>query len=148
MEIRDATEMLTMSIRTTTAADKLSQEMGKSYGEIMHCLAELGVQPIGAPFSMYHNMDMANLDVEMGFAVAGTHPGKGRVKPGTLPGGRTAVALHTGPYEEIERTYNELQKFVQEQGETPQPFMYEMYLNDPQSVPASELETEIFFPLK
>ena len=137
-----------MSIRMTTSVDKLPQEIGKGYGEIMGYLGPLGVQPVGPPFTMYHNMDMANLDVTMGFPVGATHPGEGRVKPGTLPGGRTAVALHRGPYEEIEKTYTALQKFVQEQGETPQPFMYETYLNDPQTVAPSDLKTEIFFPLK
>ena len=148
MEIREVTERDTVSIRTSTPVDKLSEVMGKCYGEIMGYLGPKGVQPIGPPFVIYYNMDMSNLDVEIGFPVAEPEEGKGDVKAGKLPGGRTAVTVHIGPYDKIGESYNNLTAYVGEKGLEIDAFTYEFYLNDPSVTPPEKLETEIHFPIK
>ncbi|MEE8568429.1 MAG: hypothetical protein V3S81_07445, partial [Anaerolineales bacterium] len=56
----------TLSIRTTTHVKDLPQELGKAYGAIDQYLGQLGEQPTGAPYTAYFNMDMSNLEVEIG----------------------------------------------------------------------------------
>ena len=148
MEVRNVEERHTLVIRTSTPVEKLSEVMGASYGEIMQVMGSSGAQPAGAPFAMYHNMDMSNLDVEIGIPVSAAVPGGGRVKAGKLPGGKAAVTLHVGPYGEIGKAYDRLTAFVKEQGLNPASFTYEVYLSDPSETPAEELQTEIYFPLK
>ena len=148
MEVRSIEERPTLMIRTSTPVEKLSEVMGASYGEIMQVLASSGAQPAGPPFAVYHNMDMSNLEVEIGFPVSTAAEGSGRVKAGKLPGGKAAVALHVGPYEKIEEAYNRLTAFVNEKGLEPESFCYEFYLNDPAETPPEELKTEIYFPVK
>ena len=148
MEVRDPEERHTLVIRTSTPVGKLSEVMGSSYCEIMQTMGSSGVQPTGPPFAMYHNMDVSNLDVEIGFPVAEKTEGSGRVKAGKLPGGKAAVTLHAGPYEKIEEAYNRLTAFVKEQGLEPESYVYEFYLNDPAETPPEELKTEIYFPVK
>jgi effector-binding domain-containing protein len=148
MDVRSTDERPTLVIRTFTPVEKLSEVMGSSYGEIMQTMGSCGAKPAGPPFAMYHNMDMSNLDVEIGFPVDVKTEGSGRVKAGKLPGGKAAVTLHLGPYEKIEEAYNRLTAFVQEQGLEPESFCYEFYLNDPAETPPEELKTEIYFPLK
>ena len=60
--------------------------MGPVYGEIAAYMAKNKIPFAGPPFAMYYNMDMDDLDVEIGFPVAEKISGEGRVKPGTLPG--------------------------------------------------------------
>jgi effector-binding domain-containing protein len=148
MEIRSTSERATMAIRTTTALEQLPELMGACYAEIMQVLGSLGVQPAGPPFAVYYNMDMSNLDVEIGFPVAAPVEGRGRVKPGKIPGGKAVVAVHTGPYAELGETYDLLLAFVEKQGLTTESFSYEYYLNDPETTPPEALQTEIYFPLK
>jgi effector-binding domain-containing protein len=148
MEVRSVEERHTLVVRTSTPVEKLSEVMGSSYGEIMQVMGSSGAQPAGAPFAMYHNMDMSNLDVEIGFPVAAAVPGSGRVKAGKLPGGRAAVTLHVGPYGKIGEAYDRLTAFVKEKGLNPESFCYEFYLNDPAETPPEQLQTEIYFPLK
>ncbi len=148
MEITMKEGRATASVRTRTPMEGLSQELGKAYGEIMQLLGSQGVQPAGAPFAIYYNMDMKDLDVELGFPVAGAFKAGGRVKPGVLPAGRTAVCLHKGPYETIADSYNALTAFIQKSGATPRGLSCEFYLNDPQTTAPQELLTEINFPLK
>ena len=148
MEILRKKEQPALSIRYRTAAAKLPETMGPVFGEIAAYMARKGVPFAGPPFAMYHNMDMEDLDVEIGFPVGKAEPGEGRIKAGRLPGGPTATAKHTGPYAAIEATYNALMAFVAAKGLTPEAFMYEEYLNSPEDTSPDKLETNIYFPLK
>jgi effector-binding domain-containing protein len=154
MEIRSTNERDSMAIRTSTPLEKLPEVMGACYAEIMQYLGPAGIRPAGPPFAIYHNMDMSSLDVEIGFPVAAAEAGaagaesRGRIKPGKIPGGKAAVAVHTGPYAKLGETYDRLLAFVKEQGLETESYCYEFYLNDPDETPPGELETEIFFPVK
>lgn len=148
MEMRDVQERRTVSIRMTVPVERLPEVMGKSFWEIMEYLNREGIPPAGPPFGYYHNMDMANLDVEMGFPVREELPGDGRVKASTLPAGRVAVETHRGPYETMEETYNKVIGELKERGLEMDEFMYEFYLNDPDEVSPEEIETEIYMPVK
>ena len=148
MEILTKKEQPVLSVRYRTAAAKLPETMGPIYGEIAAYMARKRIPFAGPPFALYHNMDLADLDVEIGFPVGKAEQGEGRIKAGTLPGGPTAAAKHTGPYATIEATYNALMAFVAAKGVTPESFMYEEYLNSPEDTPTEKLETNIYFPLK
>jgi effector-binding domain-containing protein len=43
--------------------------------------------------------------------------------------------MHVGPYDTIQQTYGELQRYVADAGLTPGDVMWECYLSDPQSQP-------------
>jgi effector-binding domain-containing protein len=148
MELREVHERSTLSIRTTTSAENLPQVIGKSLWQVVDYLSTEGVQPAGPPFALYHNMDMSNLDVEMGFPVNEKVPGTEEVKPSSIPAGKVAVDMHLGPYETMEVTYNKMLAALQEQGLEMDTFMYEFYLNDPDEVSPEEIQTEIFMPIK
>lgn len=137
-----------LAIRTRTPLANLPQVIGQSYGAIMQYMAEIGEQPANAPYIAYYNMDMEDLDVEMGFPVGKKIPGKEQIQPGEIPGGKKAACLYKGPYSEMESTYGQLMKWVEEQGHKLTGVFYEYYLNSPQEVPESELLTRIVLPLK
>lgn len=148
MEIVQRQKTNTLAVRYRTPAAKLAESMGPIYGEIAAYMAQKGIDFAGPPFAMYYNMDMDDLDVEIGFPVGTAQKGEGRVRAGFLPGGRLATAKHTGPYETIERPYNELTAFVAGKKEAAESFIYEEYLNSPEDTPREKLETNIYFPLK
>ena len=147
-EIKEQSPQPTLSIRTRTPVDKLPLLLGEAYGKIAGYLAELGAQPAGAPFAAYYNMDMQDLDVEIGFPVAEPVVGKDDIQSSQVPGGRLAFALHTGPYADISPAYDVLTQFAKEQGYEPSGVSYEFYLNDPQETLPQDLQTQIIFPLK
>ncbi len=93
-------------------------------------------------------MDMQNLDVEMGFVMTKSLPGKGEIKAGEIPAGRQVSCLFKGQYKEMETVYNAMRQCIQENGYTPTGTAYELYYNSPQEVPENELLTKIIFPLK
>ena len=147
-EIKEQAAQPTLSVRAHTPIDGLPKLLGESYGKIAGYLAKLGEEPTGAPFAAYYNMDMQNLDVEIGFPVAKPLTGQGDIQASEVPGGKLGYALHTGRYSDIAPAYDALTQFVKEQGYKPTGVSYEFYLNDPEETPQEKLQTQIVFPLK
>ncbi|OQY41540.1 MAG: AraC family transcriptional regulator [Anaerolineaceae bacterium 4572_78] len=138
----------TLSIRTSSAVQDLPDVLGQSYGAISQYLAVLGESPAGAPFVGYYNMDMQDLDIEIGFPVSKELSGKGNIQTSEIQGGKFAATLHIGSYGEIESAYDALSRWMNENGHDSIGVSYEIYLNDPTRVQPNELQTKILFPLK
>lgn len=147
-QILEQEDQPVLSICTRSAVKDLPSALGRAYGAIAQYLQELGESPSGAPFTGYYNMDMQNLDLEIGFPVASVLAGRGEIQSGHIPGGKVATTIYTGPYNAIEPAYNALTAFMQKNGHKATGVAYEFYLNDPGETPAEELQTKILFPLK
>jgi effector-binding domain-containing protein len=147
-EIIETAAQPVLSVRKTTSVAQLPQELGAAYHSIITYLGELGQQPADAAFACYYNMDMENLDVEMGFPVAATVPEQGQIKASEIPAGKKATALYAGPYQEMGPTYEALTQWIKDNGHQPTGVVYELYYNSPMEVPESELLTKIVFLLK
>ncbi|HLV30211.1 MAG TPA: GyrI-like domain-containing protein [Chitinispirillaceae bacterium] len=148
MQLKDTKETKTLSIRLTTSVSELPKIIGEAYEEIMAYMQHEGVQCSGYPYVLYHNMDMNNLDVDIGWPVQHDANGEGRIKPSTIPGGKVLFATHKGPYSTLENTYKEVMAYIEKNGIKTTEWMYEMYPNSPQDTPPEELITEIYFPVK
>ncbi len=109
---------------------------------------ELGEQPVGPPFAGYFNMDMQDMDVEIGIPVAREFSGKDFITPSQIPSCKAATCLYTGPYTGLEPAYTQLLQWINENKYEPTGVVYEFYLNDPAQTPPEELQTEIVFLLK
>ncbi len=138
----------TLSIRTHTGASQLPATLGVAYKQIFEYLGKQGEMPAGAPFVAYYNMDMENLDLEIGCPVSKGLPGEGAVQMSEIPAGRYATTLFTGPYQEMSGAYDALTQWVQANKYEPTGIVYEIYLNEPGQVPDQDLQTQILFPLK
>ncbi len=137
-----------MTIRTRSAVQDLPMVIGQSYASIARYLQDAGASPSGPPFVIYYNMDMQNLDVEIGFPVARMLPDHGDIHASELPGGDMGVCLHTGPYDTMCGTYEALNRFIGEQGRTAIGTAIEEYLNAPGETPPEKLLTRIILPLR
>jgi effector-binding domain-containing protein len=118
-------------------------------------LTELGAAPAGPPFGRYHAFGQDVADVEIGWPVAGpvdalrplSDAEPGEVASSELPAGPVAVAVHRGPYDTLGEAYRRLEAWVPEQGRTLGAAPWESYVDNPVEVDASELRTEICWPL-
>jgi len=148
LKVEEQATQPVLSIRTKTPMENLPAIIGDSYGKIMKYMTELGAQPAYAPFTAYYNLDMQNLDVEMGFPVAGQFADKDDIKAGQIPSGQIVSCMYKGAYSEMEAPYKEIMQWIEEQGYEPTGVFYEYYYNSPAEVPESELLTKIVIPLK
>lgn len=148
IEVKEQPATHVLAVRTRTAVQNLPGVLGDCYRKIMLYLMELGQQPAGAPYVAYFNMDMNDLDIEAGYPVASTLPGREDMQPGEFPAGKTLSTLHTGPYDQMAAAYNEMNAWIQANHQQPTGTVYEFYLNNPAEVTPGELQTQIVMPLK
>lgn len=148
IELSEEKAQPVLTIRTTTRLELLPQVIGESYAKIMTYLAELGEQAVFAPFTAYHNLDMQNLDVEMGFPVAKMLPESGDIRARELPAGKAVACMYKGPYSGMEQPYKEMAKWIEDNGYTASGIAYEYYFNSPLEVSESELLTKIVMPVR
>ena len=87
-QIEERTTQPIVSIRTRTSVDKLPEVMGTSYGRIMAYLGSQGVYPSDAPFVAYYNMDMQDMDVEIGFPIPTPLPVREKYRRVAIPSAR------------------------------------------------------------
>lgn len=97
----------------------------------------------GPAYVIYFNMDMADLDVEIGFVCEQIILGNGTIIDGEIAAGSYVSSLHYGPYSGMEPLYKAMFDFIQNKGLTPSGESIEFYYNSPMEVPESELKTKI-----
>jgi effector-binding domain-containing protein len=137
-----------LSIRTFSSARKLPELFSETLASIAQYMAAIGETPVNAAFAAYYNMDMDNLDVEIGFVVDKSLPGSDKIKSGEIPPGRKASCLFKGPYGELQNVYASMQQWMNENNYVPTGVAYEFYYNSPAEVSESELMTRVVFPLR
>lgn len=147
-EIKEQPAQPALVIRGRTPVQGLQQLLGRGFSAVAQYLGEMGQAPAGPPFAAYHNMDMQDLDVAVGFPVAKPLPGKGEVQASEIPGGRRATCFYTGPYDGMVPAYEALKQTIKDNGAEDTGVSYEIYLNDPQVTAPKDLQTLIVFPLK
>jgi effector-binding domain-containing protein len=133
-------------IRTKASVRQLPQLIGESYAKLAGYLAELGEVVTDVPFVGYHNMDMENLDVEIGFPVAGPLPDKDNMTSVAFPEGYAVFCMYRGAYGEMAGVYDEMARWIGENNLLSAGASYEHYYNGP-DVPESELLTKICMPV-
>ena len=147
-ELKEQPMQAVLSIRTRTRVENLPVVLGQAYGAIAQYLGESGQQPAGPPFAGYFNMDMQDLDIEAGFPIASNLPGRGDIKVSEIPACKAVSCLYIGPYSDIEPAYNDISRWIADNGYEASGVVYEMYLNDPDQTPPQELKTQILFLIK
>jgi effector-binding domain-containing protein len=137
-----------LAVRTRTSAAQLPQVLSQTYDTIYQYMQEIGERPVEAAYAAYYNMDMNDLDIEIGFIVAKPLPGCGEILSSEIPGGQQASTMYKGPYNQMEPVYKAFSEWMAANNYIPTGVAYEFYYNDPSQVPESELLTKIVFPLK
>ena len=139
-------------IRVKGSFTQIPACFGKLYGWIM----EKGYKPSGPAMAVYYTVPgqvpddqlVWELRSQISGKVADSGPDEQGLGVKRLESIQVVTAMHKGPYESIEPTYNALMEWVAKNGyEIDGPFE-ELYFNDPSNTPAEEALTEIRFPVK
>lgn len=146
-EITEPAARPALAIRTRTPVANIAQVMGQLFGQVYQYMMEIGAKPGDCAFSAYYNMDMNDLDVDIGFVLAEPAPGRGEVHALEIPAGKQASCMYKGPYNQMEPVYAAMNEWMIANNHIPTGVAYEFYYNDPGQVPESELLTKIMFPV-
>lgn len=147
IQIKNLPGGLALVTRSSATADTVKERMGEAFGVLTRHMGATGARVVGPPFTQYEE------PVEGQFAFAVCMP----VAPGAVAGDRieleelppveAASFLYTGPYDAMEGSWRSLLAWVTENDRQPGGPLREVYLNDPASVGADDLLTELVVPL-
>jgi effector-binding domain-containing protein len=148
-----------VAIKALVTMQELATAIPPLNGEVFGWLAAHGGTPAGPPFWKYNVIDMERqLEVEAGVGVQQPVPGDDRVLSATLPAGRYATLVHTGPPNELVDATAALLDWARRRdltwdrsdatGGQRWGARLEFYLTDPDEEPdLSQWETELAFRL-
>jgi flavin reductase (DIM6/NTAB) family NADH-FMN oxidoreductase RutF/effector-binding domain-containing protein len=136
-----------LTIRSRVSPLAVTQTIGKTASAVIQYAMGRGYMPAGALFVAYHSFDRQELDIEIGFPFQPGVEGRDNIRVSGIPGGKTAVYRHVGPYEKLPEIRTALGQWLNASGFKSNGVSYEIYLNDPQATHPDKLETEILYPL-
>lgn len=135
-------------IHLTIPRNKIQEEMGPGYNELMSTLREQGITPTGPWFSHHFRMDPAVFDFEIGVPVSADVRPTGRVKAGELPAARVARTVYRGGYEGLGPAWGEFDAWLKKEGHNTVGDLWEVYAAGPETGPdSSNYQTELNRPL-
>lgn len=127
-------------------SDAIGEKMGEAFQALGDFIGENGIEVAGPPIAVYHDYTETGMTLDVGFPVAAATLGKatGTIKAGETPSGKAMKFVHQGSYDGLRATYDEIGKHFTQAGIPMSPVCWEVYLNDPDATPETELITEIF----
>lgn len=140
-------EQHVLSIRTTIHFDNYPNTAKLAYEKIMEYAEDNDLLLSSGPFVCYHNANLENLDVEMGFPVAKRVSGNDDIVGYTIPVQKVVSGIFLGDYGDTDPLMIQIMQWIEEHGYEQQGRIYNYYLNDDQRN-AIELLTQIVVPVK
>ena len=141
-------ETPTIGIRSVVPLDRMQTFFSESYGRLFEEIGREHIRVTGMPFGRYRGMPSETVDVEAGVPVAKAPASHADVVVGELPATEAVEAVHVGPYDKLEETYDEMIAWMREHSLTPSDEMWEFYLTDPADEPdPAKWETKVVIPV-
>lgn len=151
-EIRFVEDQKVLFVRRTGPYDVAAAEAWKTLMRhaFWRMLFNRDTKIIGISHDDPEVTEQSKLRYDACMTVKGDVKPKGELGVQTLPGGKYAVFLHKGPYDQIDATYDQIFSAWLPQSpfklrDTP---CYEMYLKDPRRTKPENLETQIYVPIQ
>lgn len=143
-------DYLYVTKKTSMAPEAIGKAMGEAFHAVWDFMQAHAIPPAGAGLSVYYDYSEDEMEFRAGFFIAPADVGKaaGQVMADKTPATRAVHAVHTGPYAGLRETYGRIMGEMQFAGLRYGKPTWEVYLNDPDVVPETELKTEIFIALE
>lgn len=129
--------------------DDISATMQKAFENVMHFLKSHHIEPPGEALSVYYTYDPTEMTFRAGCFVSEDDVAKaeGTIQAASTPAGKVLTFTHIGPYAGLRNSYGEMMTYLEENGLKIGAPTWEVYVNDPSSVPEEELRTDVFVSL-
>ncbi len=148
IQLFNQTEQHVLSIRNRIDFSNYAAITKPAFAKIMAYAEMRNLLFSDGPFVCFHNADLENLDVEMGFPLAKPATGAGEITGYTIPARRMAAGIFLGAYEETDELLIAIMQWLCEHGFEQTGPIYHYFLNDEEGRVKSELLTRIVIPVK
>ena len=147
-QITRTTTQLTAIIHMIVPREEIRKVMGPGIQELLATIAAQGIAPAGPWFTHHLRRPTDTFDFEISIPVVAPVAAAGRVRPGQWPAMKVARTVYHGPYEGLAEAWGEFIKWIETNGHTPAPDLWECYLAGPESSPdPADWRTELNRPL-
>ena len=125
---------------------EIAQAMESGFDAVFSYVATHGIQPQSMPMSVYLTMDPGILRFRAAVIVGPDDAAKtgGEVKTDTLPAGEAMTATHVGSYDNLNQTHEAIWKHMEAENIPAAMPVWEIYVDDPGSIPVEKVRTEIY----
>ncbi|GIM90910.1 helix-turn-helix domain-containing protein [Paractinoplanes toevensis] len=151
ISVHDLPTVHALVIRRRVTRDEIATALAESLPAVFDYAQRNGLAIAGPPFARYPEVGMGSLVIESGITVA--EPPSTTLPDGiealVIPPGRAVVTIHHGPYDSLLESYQEIEKWMRDQGLSAAGAPRETYLTDPGEHPdPATWETEIVQPVR
>lgn len=150
-ELTDVEEMPYLYEERSCSMDPqdISSAMGEAFVCVMKFFKNHNIESAGKVLSVYYTYDPKVMTFRAGFSVAKEDAAKaeGAVKAAVTPAGRVLTFTHLGPYSDLRKSYAEMMKYIEDNHLKLGTPTWEVYVNNPETVPEAELRTDVFVSL-
>lgn len=138
-----------LAIKDSTNSAGIGDKLTELYGEISNYITNTdGVEQAGMPLAIYHYYSEDKVILEAGIPYMGPAVETGRIKMQQTPSGKTVSKIHYGSYASSEISHKEIYNYIENNGYQMAGSPWEVYANDPSMVDESEIQTNIYYPVK
>ncbi len=126
---------------------EIADAMASGFGEVFSFKEKNGVKPLSMPTAIYMDMpDGEKMMFRAGFFVSAEDAARaeGQIQSGVMPAGEAFMATHVGPYAKLHETHKALWDHMEAEGVERAMPVWEVYIDDPTTVPEMEIRTEVF----
>jgi len=148
IELTQQSPLHFVGIRRKVHTSELATFFGEVLPKVMSWVYQNGISPTSAPMAVWCEMDMESgvADTHAGCFVEGAVEGEGEISPGVTSGGDVLKLVHRGGYDSMGRSWMRVFEHAKELGRQPGEG-WEIYVDDPTTVDADALRTEIYLPV-
>ena len=138
----------TAVVRGVVPTTELASFFDRSFRTLADGLAAQQVSITSPAFGLYRGAPGETADLEVGFVTEPAVEPDGDMSASSLPGGRVVRAVHAGGFDALAESWQGLHAWILEQGLTPGPVMWEVYVTKPSpEMNPEDLRTELNWPV-
>lgn len=145
-----AEPILYMSVRSADDANAIGVAVSVALSRISGFMNAQGVQQAGPALAIHHGrQEDGTLAVDAAVPVDRSDiPVAAPLRAGQLPAGRAVRARYQGPYAGLPAVHEQVRAYLAAAGLAQDGPAWERYLGEPGTTPATELVTEVYYPVK
>ena len=142
----DAQPYVYVEGESTYEPQAMADAMSTAFGKIFGLVGAAGIEPLSTPINVYLGMDPDLLRFRAGFLVSDADAARasGEMLADTLPAGDAMAGLHVGPYENMHVSHKAMWDHMAAEGIEGAMPVWEIYVDEPGTVPPEEMRTEIY----